>query len=191
MKSPTKSEPSIFQGQVAEIEAFGKSPDKQVHRFFGIRHFADLGDKRSGTLHIAKSRREIPTIRLLGYVAAIIEIGKSPERKHAIGESAIGDSRSQKHSTSELAKSRVAKSRFAISQYDLDRPIINRSGPLKSPKGKFFAFRHFERKRTGKARKTLTFTCVVTCEGDQRPNSSPISSYRPSAHQPSTNQKFL
>jgi hypothetical protein len=182
VKSPTQSEPSIFQGHVAEIEAFGKSPDKRVHRFFGIRHFADLGDKRSGTLHIAKSRREIPTVRLLGHVAAIIEIGKSPERKHAIGKSAIGDSRSQKHSTSELAKSRVAKSRFAISRYDLDRPIINRSGPLKSPKGKFFAFRHFERKRTGKARNTLTFTRVVTCEGDQRPNSSPISSHWPSAN---------
>jgi hypothetical protein len=34
VKSPTQSEPSIFQGHVAEIEAFGKSPDKRVHRFF-------------------------------------------------------------------------------------------------------------------------------------------------------------
>jgi hypothetical protein len=185
-KSPTQSEPSIFQGHVAEIEAFGKNPDKRVHRLFGIRHFADLGDKRSGTLNIAKSRREIPTVRLLGHVAAINDIGKSPETKHTIGESAIAKSRRQRTSTS-----KIAKSRFAISRYDLDRPIINRSGPLKSQKGKFFAFRHFERKRTGKARNALTFTRVVTCEGDQRPNSSPISSYRLSTHQPSANRQFL
>jgi hypothetical protein len=62
VKSPTQYEPSIFQGHVAEIEAFGKSPNKRVHRLFGIRHFADPGDKRSGTHHIAKSRGEITTI---------------------------------------------------------------------------------------------------------------------------------
>jgi hypothetical protein len=54
-----------------------RTPEARVHRFFRIRHFADLGDKRSGTLHIAKSRREIPTVCLLGHVAAIIETGKA------------------------------------------------------------------------------------------------------------------
>jgi hypothetical protein len=67
---------------------------------------------------------------LLGHVAAINEIGKSPERKHTIEKSAIAKPRRQRTSTLEIA----------ISRYDPDRPILNRSGPLKSPKANFSRF---------------------------------------------------
>jgi hypothetical protein len=57
-KSRNGCGPSILRGHVATIEAFGKNPDRRVHRHIEIRRFANPEDKAFA--HFGNGSSEIP-----------------------------------------------------------------------------------------------------------------------------------
>jgi hypothetical protein len=80
-----------------DLEHFGtaKSEIPTVTRCIGVQRFADPGDETSGSYPIAKSRREITTVHLLGRVAEIKGIGKVPKgiRHRNIGDRGIAETK--------------------------------------------------------------------------------------------------
>jgi hypothetical protein len=171
-----------------------KSPEKErAHRHIGIRRFANLEDKK--LKHFKTPKSEIPTGGKLRGGAQLTSThqnrgignlhselpeadlshpsvedacrrskpsGKVPigQRHRKIGDRGIEESKNLDIRTREIPI-RDISIRSGLSDH-------TRSGLLNCPKASF-AFRHFERQRTGKARSALTLKHVVTLQGDQGP----------------------